>query len=48
VVKGDKCNFFFNKMAKSNIRKKSINSSLIDGTISKNRSEISEHMVQFY
>jgi hypothetical protein len=35
-------------MAYSNRRKNSIYSLLIDGTISTNRLEISEHIVQFY
>jgi len=35
-------------MANSNRRRSSIDSLLIDGTISTNRSEISEHIVQFY
>lgn len=45
---GDKCTKFFHKMVNSNRRKKSINSLLVDGTISTNRLEISENIVQFY
>jgi hypothetical protein len=36
------------KVANFNKRKNSINSLLIDGTLSTNRVEISEHIVQFY
>jgi hypothetical protein len=39
---------FFHTMANSNRRRNTIDSLLIDGTISTNRSEISEHIVQFY
>jgi hypothetical protein len=42
------CEVFLHKMANSNIRKNSIDSLLTDGTISTNRLEISEHIVQFY
>jgi hypothetical protein len=42
---GDKCTEFFHIMANSNRRKISIDSLLIDGTISTNRVEISEHIV---
>jgi hypothetical protein len=42
VVKGGLQSSDFNK------RKNSINSLLIDGTLSTNRVEISEHIVQFY
>jgi hypothetical protein len=45
---GDKCTKFFHKVAKSNRRKNSIDSLLIDGTLSTNRVEIREHIVQFY
>jgi hypothetical protein len=45
---GNKYTEFFHKMAYSNRRKNSIDSLLIDGTISTNQSEICEHMVQFY
>jgi hypothetical protein len=45
---GDKCTKFFHKVANSNRRKNSIDSLLIDGTLSTNRVEISEHIVQFY
>jgi hypothetical protein len=40
--------FFFHKVANTNRRKNSIDSLLIDGTLSTNRVEISEHIVQFY
>jgi len=42
---GNKYTEFFHKMAYSNRRKNSIDSLLIDGTISTNRLEISEHIV---
>ena len=38
----------FHKMANSNRRKNSIDSLLIEGTLSTNRVEISEYIVQFY
>ena len=37
----------FHKMANSNRMKNSIDSLLVDGTISTNRLEISEHIVQY-
>jgi hypothetical protein len=39
---------FFHKVANSNRRKNSIDPLLIDGILSSNRVEISEHIVQFY
>jgi len=45
---GDKYTYFFHEMAYSNRRKNSIDTLLIDGTISTNRLEISEYIVQFY
>jgi len=44
----DKCTKFFHKVANSNRSKNSIGSLLINGTVSTNRVEISEHIVQFY
>jgi hypothetical protein len=39
---------FFHTVANSNRRRNSIESLLIDGAISTNQLEISEHIVQFY
>jgi hypothetical protein len=41
---GDKCTKFFHTIVNSNRRRNSIDSLLIDGTISSNRSGISEHI----
>jgi hypothetical protein len=45
---GDKCAKFLHKVANSNRRKHSIDPLLIDGTLSTNLVEISEHIVKFY
>jgi hypothetical protein len=46
--KGDRGKKFFHTMANSNRRRNSIDSLLIDSTISTNRSKINEHIIQFY
>jgi hypothetical protein len=46
LKEGDKCTKFFHIMTNSKRRNNSIDSLLIDGTISTNRSEISEQIVQ--
>jgi hypothetical protein len=50
VVKGGRQvhKVFLHKVANSNRRKNSIDSLLIDGTLSTNRVKIGEHIVQFY
>jgi hypothetical protein len=45
---GDKCTKFFHKVTKSNRGKNSIDSLLIEGSLSTNWVEISENIVQFY
>ena len=45
---GDKYTKSFHKVANSNRRKNSIDSLLIEGTLSTNMVEISEYIVQFY
>jgi hypothetical protein len=45
---GDKYTKSFHKVANSNRRKNSIDSLLIEGTLSTNRVEISKYIVQFY
>jgi len=47
LKQGDKC-MNFQTTVNSNRRRNTIDSSLIDGTISTNRSEINEHIVHFY
>jgi hypothetical protein len=48
VPEGDKCTKFFQTMANFNMRNNSIDSLLIDGTISTNQVKISEYIVLFY
>jgi hypothetical protein len=44
----DKCMNIFHRMANFSRRRNTIDSLMIDGTISTNRLEINEHIVQFY
>ena len=47
-VGGDKCTKVFHRMANSNRRKNSIDSLLVDGSLSTDQVEINVHIVQFY
>ena len=48
LSEGDKCTKFFNKMANSYGKNNSIESLLVDGTVSTDQLKIIEHNVQFY
>jgi hypothetical protein len=48
LKEGDKCTKYFHSMANSRRRYNSIDSLMIDGTLSNNQVEISDHIVKFY
>jgi hypothetical protein len=48
LKEGDKCTKFFHSIANSNRRYNSIDSLLIGDTLSSNKTEIGEHVVEFY
>jgi len=47
-LRGDKCTKFFHQVANSNRRNNSIESILVNGTITSNQSVIRDHIVHFY
>jgi hypothetical protein len=48
LKEGDKCTKYFHSMANSRRRYNTIDSLMIDGTLSNNQVEISDHIVKFY
>jgi hypothetical protein len=48
LKEGDKCSKFFHSMANSHRRYNSIDSLMIEGNLSNNQVEISEHIVKYY
>jgi hypothetical protein len=48
LKEGDKCSKFFHSMANSHRRCNSIDSLMIEGNLSNNQEEISEHIVKYY
>jgi hypothetical protein len=48
LKEGDKCSKFFHSMANSYPRYNSIDSLMIEGNLSNNQVEISEHIVKYY
>jgi len=48
VKEGDKCTKFFHSIANSNRRFNSIDSLLIGDTLTSNKTDIGDHVVEFY
>lgn len=47
LKEGDKCTIFFHRMANSNRRNSSIESLLVNGSVSSDQTEIKEHIFAF-